>query len=151
MTNLFPISRFSLSKPMSGDIESLVDAFFNAPLRAATRNEDSFYSVPRANVSKDQEGFLVQLAAPGYSREDFDINIDNNVLTISCSGESHSGIASDAAYTSQEYSYTTFNRTWGLPKNVAVSGISARYEAGILSVRVPVSDSEESPLSINVE
>jgi HSP20 family protein len=151
MTNLFPISRFNLSRPLTGDIESLVDAFFNAPLRAATRNEDSFYSVPRANVTKDTAGFTIQLAAPGYSRDDFDISVENNILTISCSGESLEDDASVATFTSREYSYTTFNRTWSLPKNANSNGIVARYEAGILAVQVPTLESEAQTVTVNVE
>ncbi len=151
MNNLFPISRFSLSNPLQGDLDSLLDSFFNAPLRAVQRTEDSFYSVPRANVSKDANSYLVQLAAPGYSREDFEINVDNNVMTISCSGESHSGIPHESAYTSQEYSYTTFSRSWSLPKGSKSDSISARYDAGILSVQIPVASTETKTLTIDVE
>lgn len=151
MNNLFPISRFSLSNPLQGDLDSLLDSFFNAPLRAVQRTEDSFYSVPRANVSKCPESYSVQLAAPGYSREDFDISVDNNVMTISCSGESDSGIPATSAYTSQEYSYTTFSRSWSLPKGSKSDNISARYDAGILTIQIPVAATDTKTLTIDVE
>jgi len=151
MNSLFPISRFSLSNPLHGDLDTLLDSFFNTPLRAVQRTEDSFYSIPRANVAKDTEGYLIQLAAPGYSREDFGINVENNNLTISCSGESHGGIAPEASYTTREYSYTTFSRSWSLPKGSNSDNISARYDAGILTVRIPVATTTSKTLTIDVE
>ena len=150
MNALFPISRFSLSNPLQGDIETLFDSFFNAPLRAVQRTEDSYYSIPRANVAKESEGYLIQLAAPGYRREDFTINVENNTLTVSCSGENHGGVP-DASYTTREYSYTTFSRSWSLPKGANANSINARYDAGILSVKIPVASTETPSLTVNVE
>jgi len=151
MNTLFPISRFSLSNPLQGDIETLFDSFFNAPLRAVQRTEDSFYSIPRANVAKETEGYLIQLAAPGYSREDFNINVENNTLTVSCSGENTSELNTEVSFTTREYSYSTFSRSWALPKGASVNNINARYEAGILSVKVPVANAEAPSLTVNVE
>ena len=150
MNTLFPISRFSLSNPLQGDIETLFDSFFNAPLRAVQRTEDSYYSIPRANVSKDNEGFTIQLAAPGYSREDFNINVENNTLIVSCAGADVDN-DTNIAYTTREYSYTTFSRSWALPKGASVNNINARYDAGILSVKIPVASKEVPSLTVNVE
>jgi len=151
MNTLFPISRFSMSNPLKGDIETLFDSFFNAPLRAVQRTEDSFYSIPRANVSKNDEGFFIQLAAPGYSREDFSIDIEGNAISISCTGESHLTTPENSTYTSQEYSYTGFSRTWALPTDVAISNISARYDAGILTVNIPVANTTSTTLKVDVQ
>ena len=151
MNSLFPISRFSLSNPLHGDINTLLDSFFNTPLRAVQRTEDSFYSIPRANVAKDTDGYLIQLAAPGYSREDFEINVESNNLTISCSGESHGEVSPESSYTTREYSYTTFSRSWSLPKESNADNISARYDAGILTVRIPVTTTEAKTLTVDVE
>ena len=151
MNSLFPISRFSLSNPLHGDLDTLLDSFFNTPLRAVQRTEDSFYSIPRANVAKDAEGYVIQLAAPGYSREDFGINVENNTLTISCTGDADGEITPDAQYTTREYSYTTFSRSWSLPKESSADNISARYDAGILTVQIPVSSTTAKTLTIDVE
>jgi len=150
MSNIFPVSRFNLANPISGDFETLIDAFFNTPLRNSRSEGDSFYSVPRANISKDNELYTIHLAAPGYSREDFEITVENNTLTISCSGESHGGTPTNT-YTTREYSYTSFSRSWALPKGVSVDNISARYDAGILAVAVPTSAVEDGTVTVNVE
>ena len=147
MSTIFPISRFNLSNPISGDFETLIDAFFNTPLRNA-RTEDSFYSVPRANVSKADDAYTIQLAAPGYSRDDFNITVENNTLTISSTVEMTDDVVT---YTTREYSYSGFSRTWGLPKGVTADGISARYDAGILSVVVPALANDVPSVTVNVD
>lgn len=151
MNTLFPISRFSMSNPLKGDIETLFDSFFNTPLRAVQRTEDSFYSIPRANVSKNDEGFFIQLAAPGYSREDFNISVEGNTISISCTGESHLTTPDDATYTSQEYSYTSFSRSWAMPTDASAATISARYDAGILTVNIPVANTTSTTLTVDVQ
>jgi len=151
MNTLFPISRFSMSNPLKGDIETLFDSFFNAPLRAVQRTEDSFYSIPRANVSKNNEGFFIQLAAPGYSREDFNISVEGNAISITCTGESHTCAPENSTYTSQEYSYTSFSRSWALPTEASASNISARYDAGILTVNIPVASTTSTTLTVDVQ
>jgi len=147
MSTIFPISRFNLASPISGDFETLIDAFFNTPLRN-TRSEDSFYSVPRANVSKMDNAYTIHLAAPGYSRDDFSITIENNTLTVSSTIEMTD---ETATYTTREYSYSGFSRSWSLPKGVTAEGISARYDAGILSVVVPTLAGEAPSVTVNVE
>jgi len=147
MSTIFPISRFNLSNPISGDFETLIDAFFNTPLRTA-RAEDSFYSVPRANVSKADDAYTIQLAAPGYSRDDFNITVENNTLTISSTVE----MSEDSVtYTTREYSYSGFSRSWSLPKGVTADGISARYDAGILSIVVPALAEGTPSVTVNVD
>jgi HSP20 family protein len=151
MNSLFPISRFSLSNPLRGDIESLFDSFFNAPLRAVQRTDDSYYSIPRANVAKGDEGYMIQLAAPGYSREDFGINIEDNSLTITCVGESDDSPEMNMSYTTQEYSYNSFSRSWGMPPEANTDGITARYDAGILTVNIPVTNASSATHTVEVQ
>ena len=151
MNTLFPISRFSLSSPLKGDIESLFESFFNAPLRAAQRGEDSFYSIPRANISKDNEGFYIQLAAPGYSRDDFSINVEGTTLSVSCTGESHLSAPSGATHSTQEFSYTSFSRSWALPAEASSDSISARYDAGILTINIPAANTTSTSHKVEVQ
>ena len=150
MSNLFPITRFGTGGlGLSRDFDDVLDAFFGRPLRASSRNMN-YSTVPKANVVKTQEGYSIELAAPGYSRDDFDINVSNGNLTVS----SAVAIANDeepGAYTTREYSYTTFSRSWSLPENVNSNNISARYDAGILNVSVPLEAEKEEELKISVE
>lgn len=113
-------------------------------------------TVPSANVSRhtqdSKEGFLIELAVPGYSKSDFDVNLDGDVLTISAeknsnqrkpqAEESENG---RPRYSSQEYNYHLFSRSFRLPENVDEDKIVAAYRDGILAVFVPVAEPEAAP------
>jgi len=150
MSNLFPITRFGTGGlGLSRDFDDVIDAFFGRPLRASSRNMN-YSTVPKANVVKTEEGYNIELAAPGYSRDDFDINVSNGNLTIS-SAVAVIDDSEASSYTTREYSYTTFSRSWSLPEYVNSANISARYDAGILNVSVPLEAEKEEELSISVE
>ena len=151
MSNLFPITRFGTGGlGLSRDFDDVIDAFFGRPLRASSRNMN-YSTVPKANVVKTEEGYTIELAAPGYSRDDFDINVTNGNLTISSAVAVVNDSEISTAYTTREYSYTTFSRSWSLPENVNSANISARYDAGILNVSVPLEAEKEEELKISVE
>ena len=90
---------------------------------------------PKANISKDESGYQISLAAPGLSRSDFDIEISENVLTIS----SENNVKNENSLR-QEYSFNKFSRSWSLPETAVVDNVTADYEAGILNVNIPVED-----------
>ncbi|WP_116127438.1 Hsp20/alpha crystallin family protein [Lewinella sp. IMCC34183] len=106
-----------------------------------TIDGDYEFSVPRANITElDEEnrrGYLVELAAPGYEREDFDISIHNSVMTIKA--EPHDDRLRDHdSYTQREHMYHTFRRRFSLPEQADEENITAGYTRGILEVFVPV-------------
>ena len=90
---------------------------------------------PRANIFKDELGYQISLAAPGLSREDFDIEISENILTIS----SENNVKNENSLR-QEYSFNKFSRSWSLPETAVVDGVTADYKAGILNVNIPIED-----------
>ena len=91
---------------------------------------------PQANVSKDDTGFQISLAAPGLSRGDFNIEVSDSVLTISAESDYEKNENS----LKQEYSYHNFSRSWSLPETACVDNITAEYVAGVLSLNIPVED-----------
>ena len=88
-------------------------------------------------------------AAPGFSREEFEISVDNGLLSINA-GASDTPEYSDNLV-SQEYSYSSFTRSWSLPKEVSSELITARYDAGILYVTIPTQNTANSKHVISVE
>ena len=148
MSNFFPITKFSRG-PILGDFDSMIDAFFNEPLRRTASTTLS--TVPAANVVSNNEGYTIQLAVPGYSRDDFSISCTNGALTVSMTDEDTSENTQDGKLVRQEYSYSSFTRSWSLPDGANPSNISARYNAGILSVYVPVEDSSNGEVVITVD
>jgi HSP20 family protein len=92
--------------------------------------------VPAVNVLENEKAFEVEMAAPGLSKKDFNVTVENGVLTISCEKETEQD-EKKKNYTRREYSYTHFSRSFTLPDNVKGDDISAKYENGILRITLP--------------
>lgn len=95
-------------------------------------------TVPAVNIVEDNDGFAVEMAAPGMNKKDFTIELNDEMLTISSQREVTNELKEDARYTRREFSYQAFQRTFHLPKTVVdESKIKAKYEDGILRVLIP--------------
>lgn len=104
-------------------------------------DEDFFSSasqMPLANMSETNKEYRIELSVPGCKKEDFDIDIDNGVLTISSEKEEEKKDEDkDKNYFRREFSYSTFTRSFTLPDNVDESKINAHYDNGMLEVTIP--------------
>ncbi len=110
-------------------------------------------SVPAVNIQQNDNGFLVEVAAPGMTREDCNVRIDeenNLVIAFEKKNESEEK-DKKGTYLRREFSYTQFQRTMILPDNVEKENISARVENGVLTVAVPVANEEKIPNSRLIE
>src|SRR5690348_7744417 len=87
-------------------------------------------AVPAANVRESKENFTIELAAPGMEKGDFNLKIEDDVLTISSSKKTENEVAEDR-YTRKEFSYNAFTRAFSLPESVDAETISATYENGL--------------------
>jgi len=96
-------------------------------------------SDPAANILEHPESFELNLAAPGLKKEDFKINLDNNVLTISSDLENEKH-EEGKNFTRKEFFYGSFSRSFTLPKTINIDKIQAEYENGILTVMLPKKD-----------
>ena len=148
MHSIFPITRKNYYNDLDSEIDNLLGAFFS-PIRRRGETA-SFTNIPRANVAKNDEGYTIELAVPGMSREDFNISVENNTLTVSSAVENVQSDVEDM-YSSKEFSFSSFSRSWTLPKGASANSIGARYDAGILLVHVPVSGEETRKLTISID
>lgn len=130
--NLFPV------------LPGLIEDFFNREL-----NDSSLFSwkgmdatMPAVNIIESNDSFEIEVAAPGMKRENFKIELDNNVLTIASHlEETKEQKDEDRNFTRREFSYKSFQRSFNLPENkVEGDKISARYTDGILHISVPKRD-----------
>ncbi len=92
--------------------------------------------VPSANIKETENEYKVELAAPGLSKEDFHLNVENNMLSIHVDKEQEKE-EKEEGYTRREYNYKSFVRTFNLPESVASDKIEAKYENGILNLTLP--------------
>jgi len=93
-------------------------------------------SVPAVNIKDNEEDFELELAVPGVKKDDFTVEMDNDVLTISSEMKSENEETQDN-YTRKEFSYSSFRRAFTLPDTVDGSKIDAKYEDGILKLTLP--------------
>lgn len=88
-------------------------------------------NIPAANITESDSYYQVELAVPGYSKENFSINLDKNLLILKGRKERKE---EDVKYLRKEYSYEVFQRSFYLPQTADLEKITASYEDGILKV-----------------
>ncbi|MGP8214202.1 MAG: Hsp20/alpha crystallin family protein [Bacteroidia bacterium] len=100
---------------------------------------DTGNSFPAVNIKETDESYEMEVAAPGLNKDNFKVELDNNLLVISARQESSNEEKDNKGnYTRREFSYETFQRTFSLPeKMVEKEKISAKYRDGILHVSIP--------------
>ena len=93
-------------------------------------------TMPAVNIVENKDDYKVSLAVPGMKKEDFNIDVEGNMLTISCEKEADKE-EKEHQYTRREYSYSSFTRTFTLPQEVNREKIEAKYEDGVLKIMLP--------------
>lgn len=101
-----------------------------------TSNFNTGISLPKVNIKEVADAFIVEMAVPGLKKSDFNINLDNNILSISAELKEENE-ENDEGYTRREFGYSSFKRTFTLPETVNDSKINATYNEGILNVHLP--------------
>jgi len=94
------------------------------------------FSDPAANIIENNDSFELFIAAPGMNKDDFRINLENNIITIS--SELHDEKREEGKnYTRKEFYYGSFSRSFTLPKTIDLDKIKADYDNGILKLTLP--------------
>ena len=116
---------------------SWIDAMFSNELPALMMsNFNTGMTLPKVNIRETADAYFVDMAVPGMRKEDFQIDLDNHVLSIS-SERSEEKQESGANFTRREYGYDSFKSTFTLPESIEENNIKATYQDGILSVHLP--------------
>jgi HSP20 family protein len=98
---------------------------------------DTNTTLPSVNIKDTTDAFEVEMAAPGMDKKDFNIELNNDLLTISSEKKSEKETKEGSTYTRKEYSYQSFSRSFTLPGIVEHDKISAKYENGVLRINIP--------------
>lgn len=123
------------------------DSFFNGTAPAGCKNTS-----PAVNITEDDNLFLIEVAAPGLAREDFKINLENDILTIS-SEQKEEKEENGRRYVRREFSFSAFKRSFQLPETIDADNIKANHSAGILRVELPKNEEAlpKAPRQIEIE
>ena len=118
----------------------LFDDFFNRDFFnwGLSNFSDTNTTIPGVNIKETGENYEVEVAAPGMSKNDFRIELDGNMLTISSEKSDEKDENESGKYSRKEFSYQSFLRTFNLPKEVVdADKIEAKYENGLLHLVIP--------------
>jgi len=115
---------------------NLVEEFFNGDLFPRFLDSESRQSLPAVNIIEGKDDYRIEVAAPGLNKEDFKVNLENNVLTVSSEKE-ETQEDKDEKVMRKEFSYYSFSRSFTLPLTVNSEKIRATHKDGILQVIIP--------------
>ena len=128
----------------NGNLQShfptLFDDLFNRDIFnwGLSNYSDTNTTIPAVNIKESAENYEVEVAAPGMTKKDFTVQLDGNMLTISSERASQKEGNEEVRYTTREFSYQSFSRTFNLLKDVVdTEKIEAKYEDGVLHLLIP--------------
>lgn len=120
------------------------DFFGNEPFFAPRwLTSDVKETLPAANVRETKKAFIVDLAMPGFAKEDFVIDADDNVLNVRAEKQEETS-DEDEHFTRREFSCKSFARSFTLPENVNCDAIEAKYSKGILELNIPKKEASKA-------
>lgn len=92
--------------------------------------------VPRVNIAESKDNYAVSMAVPGMKKDDFKIDVNNNMLTI-CAEKEEKKEEDDKQYNRKEYNHSSFSRSFTLPDDAEQDEIQATYDNGVLWLLIP--------------
>ncbi len=110
--------------------------FFSDFLNSDVLQKDFFKSVPAVNIMERKDDFRIELAVPGINKNDFKIEVDKGMLSISVEKKDEVKNENER-FTRKEFSYSSFKRSFSLPEHVNTDDIAAEYKDGVLMLTLP--------------
>lgn len=125
----------------------LLERFFNDSLYDNTQVQNF---IPEVDVLESDKTYELHLAVPGFNKNDFNLEVDDKLLTVS--GErKFAEKTSDKTFKSVQTRYGSFQRTFTLPENIDATKVEANYNNGILEVTVPKDETKVLKTNIKVK
>ncbi|MFW5777874.1 MAG: Hsp20/alpha crystallin family protein [Bacteroidota bacterium] len=119
-------------------LPSVFDEFFGSDMMNSINFEDRHPAyVPAVNVLENGDRFAIELMAPGREKGDFDLHLEDDVLTISSEKEYQHDEEKDGTFMRREFGYSQFKRSFTLPDTADQENIAANYKNGVLHISIP--------------
>lgn len=112
---------------------------------------DSFAAkIPAVNIAETDGAYQIELAAPGLAKEDFQLNLEKDILSISVEKQNEHE-EKGASYSRKEFSYAAFKRSFVLPETADQEAIQANYTNGVLHIEIAKkAEAKVSPKTISI-
>jgi len=133
------MNRIKFNRPAhKNNFATVLDDFFNTNFGDIIDNDFSRKS-PGINIKESENAFIIELAAPGLKKENFNIHIEKDQLIISSKNEHNEENKAEensenVKYKRREFNYSNFKKSFHLNKDIDITKIDAKYDAGILTV-----------------
>lgn len=112
------------------------DDLWNAPSRVFNAPFFRNAALPAVNVKDNATSLELELAVPGYRKEDLKVSVTNGVLTVSSERKKESEEEKNG-YVRREFNYRSFKRSFQLPEHVDGEKVTANYTDGVLKLSLP--------------
>ena len=141
-------------KPENGRLtfprfSSFIDGFFENEFPNA-RAAEIFKTPALVNIKDTKESYRIEVAAPGFKKEEFSIKVEGNILSLSAESRQETE-TTEEKFTRKEFNFSSFARSFTLPKTIDVTKVAANYENGILYVTLPKKEEAKENPSIDVK
>ena len=125
------------NRPVNKSFNNFMDDFF-ATVPSILRDDfitPSFRSFTPVNIKETETDYVLEVVAPGFQKEDFKINLDNNTLTVSTEKKEETENKNEK-FIRKEFKQQSFSRSFTIDENIDVENISAKYVNGILTLNL---------------
>ncbi|MFN3665115.1 MAG: Hsp20/alpha crystallin family protein [Sediminibacterium sp.] len=140
----------TLVKHNTAPFASLFDELLNNFPSTWGKDANLAYATVPVNIHETADGYHLELNAPGRNKEDFKVNVENGLLTISYEKKE---TTEDKTYKTirREFNFRSFKRSFNLDEKINADAIQARYENGVLKVFLPKKEEVKlSPKEISI-
>ena len=139
-----------VNNPVQKSINQFFDEFLNDIPATWGRNLQNSFNPP-VNILETKEAYHMELNAPGRNKEDFKINIENGLLSISFEKKTEN-VSEEVKSVRKEFSFESFKRSFSIDEKIQADNIQAKYENGVLKLYLPKKDEvKETPKQISIQ
>lgn len=132
-------------------LPGLFDEFFNGNLLPNYIEEGAWKSTPAVNIYESNEKFEIEIAAPGLEKEDFKIDLKNDYLLVYSEKKDKKEEKEKGKVVRSEFRYSSFQRSFALPKDIDVTAINATHKNGVLIIELPKKVEQKDSLVRQIE
>jgi HSP20 family protein len=117
--------------------DELIHGFFGRDIGHVLGSDELHKSAPRVNIVERPDGFVLDLLAPGFTKEELKLSMEKDTLTISAEKGTEPALAEGERYTRREFGKAAFKRSFRLPEHALSANISAEFTNGVLHITIP--------------
>lgn len=130
------IVKYRPAGSLMSPFNAFVNSFIGDDISQFLGSDDVRRQVPGVNIVERDGAYDLQLLAPGFSKQDLKLSVEDDVLTISADKEVED-LKENERYTRREFTHSSFRRSFRLPEGVELDRIEARHVDGVLHVSIP--------------